>query len=129
MTKVGTPIIMRYAGLHYFPNEKSAEELAEAIRTAASKIISKPAFITVFVVPDAKDNVSAQDGFCPADFARVMEILGEKEYKAVSLAEMAWATKQYASKYPDRVNKPQSRERQGRIGVNVIRDEEQKAGE
>ena len=123
MTEAGTPIILRFSGLHYFPNEKSAEEMAEAIKKAAADIVSKPAFITVFAVPDAKDNPSAQGGFCPADYAKVTELLGNNEFKVVTLEEMAWAAKEFAGKYPDRVNKPQSRERQGHVGVNVIKDE------
>jgi hypothetical protein len=123
MTEAGTPIILRFGGLHYFPNDKSAQELADAIKNATSKITSKPAFLTVFVVPDAKENTTAQDGFCPADFVEVMEILGDKEYKCVTLEEMAWAAKEFADKYPDRINKPQSSERQGRVGVNVVKDD------
>jgi hypothetical protein len=123
MTQAGTPIILRYGGLHYFPSDKSAEDMAAAIKSAAATALYKPAFLTVFAVPDAKDNQSAQDGFCPEDYARVAEILGEKDYKVVTLEEMAWAAKAFADRYPDRVNKAQSRDRQTRIGVNVIKDE------
>jgi hypothetical protein len=52
----------------------------------------------------------------------VAEILGEKNYKVVTLEEMAWAARAFAEKYPDRVNRAQTSERQGRVGVNVIED-------
>jgi len=122
MTEAGTPVILRYGGLHYFPSEKTAEDMAEAIIKAAATTICKPAFLTVFAVPDAADNQAAQGGFCPADYVKVAEILGQREYKVVTLEEMAWAAGQYAKKYPDRINKPMGRDRQTRIGVNVIED-------
>lgn len=122
MTEAGTPVILRYGGLHYFPNEKTPEDMAEAIRKAAETNIHKPAFLTVFAVPDANDNTSAQDGFSPTDYAKVEEILGDKEYKVVTLEEMAWAAKEFAKKYPDRVNKPMGSDQQSRIGVNVIEE-------
>ena len=49
MTQAGTPIILRYGGLHYFRNDKSADDLAAAIRTAAETNPHAPAFLTVFV--------------------------------------------------------------------------------
>jgi hypothetical protein len=120
MTRAGTPVILRYSGLHYFPSDKTAEDMAAAIRKAAESTLYKPAFLTVFAVPDAKGNTSAQNGFCPEDYTRVAEILGDKEYKIVTLEEMAWAAGEFARKYPDRANRPQSRDRLTRIGVNVI---------
>jgi hypothetical protein len=122
MTKVGTPIILRYGGLHYFPNDKSAADMAVAIRNATDIAETKPLFITVFAVPDAKDNPSAQGGFCPQDYAEVMKILGD-EYKCVTLEEMAWAAKEYAKKHPDRINKPMGKDRQRKVGVNVEKEE------
>lgn len=118
MTEAGTPVILRYGGLHYFPNQKTADELADAIRSAAATNLHKPAFLTVFVVPDAKDNPSAQGGFCPADFAHIERVLGP-EYKVVTLEEMAWAAKEFARKYPGRINRPMGKDRQRTIGVNV----------
>lgn len=120
-TEVGTPVILRFGGLHYFPNQKSADELAEAIRRAAATVVAKPAFLTVFVVPDAKGNVSAQGGFCPADFAHIRDVLGD-EYKVVTLEEMAWAARRFVEQYPDRANRPLGRDKQTRIGVNVLKD-------
>ncbi len=118
MTEAGTPVILRYSGLNYFPNDKTAEDLAAAIRKAADAAIHKPAFITAFVVPDATDNESAQNGYSPTDFAKIRDLLGDR-YKVVTLEEMAWAAKEYARRYPDRVNKPNSRDSQTRVGVNV----------
>jgi hypothetical protein len=121
MTEAGTPIILRYGGLHYFPNEKSPEELAQAIQAAAELITVKPAFLTVFVVPDAANNPSSQGGFCPADFVKIRDILGGG-FKVVTLEEMAWAAREFARKFPDRINKPLGRDRQRRTGVNVTED-------
>lgn len=120
MTTVGTPVILRYGGLNYFPSDKTAEDMAQAIRTAAATNIHKPAFITVFAVPNATDNMSAQDGFSPTDYARVEELLGDKEFKVVTLEEMTWAAKEFARRHPDRVNKPMGRDAQRRIGVNTV---------
>lgn len=119
MTRAGTPVILRYGGLNYFPNEKTPEDMADAIRAAAETNLHKPAFITVFAVPDARDNESAQDGFCPTDYARVAEMLGSK-YKVVTLEEMAWAAKAFADRYPDRLDRPMGRDRQRTVGVNVV---------
>ncbi len=119
MTEAGTPVLLRYSGLNYFPNEKTPEDMAEAIRDAAATNLHKPAFITVFAVPDANDNESAQGGFSPSDYVKVKELLGE-EYKVVTLEEMAWAAKAFAEKHPDRVNTPMGRDRQATVGVNVV---------
>ena len=122
MTQVGTPIILRYGGLHYFPNDKSAADMAAAIKNATGTAETKPLFLTVFAVPDAKENETAQDGFCPQDFVEVMNLLGD-DYKCVTLEEMAWAAKEYAKKYPDRINKPMGKDRQRKVGVNVEKEE------
>jgi hypothetical protein len=120
MTAAGKPVILRHEGLNYFPNDATPQDLATAIRKAAERNVIKPAFITVYVVPNGKGNNSAQGGFGPGDFLRVMELLGEHEFKAVTLEEMAWAAKEFARRYPDRIDKPMGHADFSRVGVNVM---------
>ena len=56
------------------------------------------------------------------DLAALLDELDAQGAQVVTLEEMAWAATEFARKHPDRVNKPQSRDRQTRIGVNVIKE-------
>lgn len=122
MTEAGTPVIMRYGTLHYYPNGKSAEEMAQSIRDAAASLICRPAFLTVFAVPDANENQTAQGGFSPTDYARVAELLPEEDFKIVTLEEMAWAAGEFVRRNPEWANRPMTRDGQKRIGVNVTEE-------
>ncbi len=120
--KTGKTAICRYGSLHYYPSGKSAEDMAASIKEAVASLECRPAFLTVFAVPNANDNKSAQDGFSPTDYTRVMEILGEDEFKCVTLEEMAWAAREFLDKHPEWANRPMTRSAQKRIGVNVVAD-------
>lgn len=121
MTEAGTPVILRDSRLNYYPNDKTPEEMAASIREVADSLLYKPAFLTVFAVPDAHENDSAQGGFSPGDYAKVMELLGDG-FKCVTLEEMAWAASRMAEKYPERVNVSMSRSSRRRVGVNVVEE-------
>lgn len=122
MTEVGTPVIMRHGSLHYYPSGRSAEDMAQSIKEAAASLVNRPAFMTVFAVPDANENPSAQGGFSPTDYARVAEILGEEDFKIVTLEEMAWAAKEFIRQNPEWANRSMAAGSQKRIGVNVTED-------
>lgn len=120
--KTGKLAICRFGSLHYYPSEKTAEDLAASIKEAVATLECRPAFLTVFAVPNANDNQSAQGGFSPSDYLRVMEILGEDDFKCVTLEEMAWAARKFLDRRPEWANRPMTKGAQKRVGVNVISD-------
>ena len=122
MTEAGTPVILRDGRLHYFASEKTPEDMAEAIRAAAADAVCRPVFLTVFAVPNARGNTSAQDGFAPSDYLKVTELLGGEQFKFVTLEEMAWAASEFVRQHPEWANRPMGRGATRSVGVNVAED-------
>jgi len=122
MTGAGTPVILRHGSLHYYPNGRTPGQMAESIREAAAQLDCRPAFLTVFAVPDANENRTSQGGFSPSDYVRVAELLPEEDFKIVTLEEMAWAAKEFLKQHPEWANRPMTRAPGRSIGVNVTEE-------
>ncbi len=75
------------SGLNYFSASGSPEDLAEQITNHCRKRPA-PTFSTALLVPDDRDNPTAQGGWNPTLFAEVQKLLGD-EFRIVTIQEMA----------------------------------------
>lgn len=74
------------SGLNYFNSSGTAKELAEQIREHCWKRRG-PTFSVAHLVPDNRQNPTAQGGWNPTLFVELRELLGE-EFKIVTIQEM-----------------------------------------
>lgn len=74
------------SGLNYFDSSGSPKDLAEQIKSHCWKR-NGPSFSVAHLVPDCRENPTAQGGWNPTTFLEVQELLG-KEFKIVTIQEM-----------------------------------------
>lgn len=74
------------SGLNYFKSDGTPKELAEKIKGHCWKR-SAPSFSVAHLVPDDRNNPTAQGGWNPTLFVELRELLGE-EFEIVTIQEM-----------------------------------------
>ena len=118
----GAVSILTTIGIVYGLTRESLDFFTQELWEDTNKQVLQPlsAVTTTFELPNTGRALETGDRIRVNE--EVMDILGD-EYKCVTLEEMAWAAKEYAKKYPDRINKPMGKDRQRKVGVNVDKDE------
>lgn len=76
------------SGLNYFNAAGSAMDMTEAIRRHCARR-QTPSFTTIHIVPDNKQNPTAQGGYAPSHLAAVQEALGLAEYEFVTMQQLS----------------------------------------